>query len=306
MATLTISNLPPNPDSGTPSDPNAMLQQDTEKLFSDQQQMAADYAAIGAALTNMETAMKSGNTQEIFMALQVALYQIMPDIESYQGDNIQQLSDAQNISSDLRTFGTDGQNAFNDTSGNSAAALFDNTQDLIGGDANNNGSNYNFNVTVTVTNSSGQVVVNDQSESWIQLLDGDTTGGLANVWGSNTTALDTNDAATILGSLQSIETQFGGTNGSGGSWGNTSEMATTIAGWYNQSNTDPAMPQAQIKTIQGAYQQITQSVSTLATSIQTNEQFYTQQFNQVLGIDNNMLQSQNQQVTTLVQNEISS
>jgi hypothetical protein len=274
---LNITSTP-SFSSSTQNDPNKQLASDAQQLWNDRQQMEDDYNAIQAALTQMLADLKSKDPTSVFMALMVALYQIFPAIEAYKGDNIKQLADSENIASDLRTFITGGETAFNKTDGSNASDLFYFIQDL-----NGDGSTSTYNVQGTANGTSF-------NESWLSFLTDKT------IWGSNT-PLDATDEAYLVQSVADIKSQFGA------DWGNTAKMQSDIANWYNQSSTTMGEPAPQIKAIQGDCQQATQAVSTLATSTQTNEQFYTQEFNQIIGIDNSLLQGEASQSTALVQNQ---
>jgi hypothetical protein len=241
--------------------------------------MEQDYNAIGTALTNMLNDLKSGDPTKVFMALMVALYQIFPAIEAYKGDNIKQLADSENVASDIRSFVTGAETAFNDTSGNGATNLYYYVHDLNEAP-----------VSITIN---GQTT---NYNNWLALLSDQPSSG-PQIWGGNP-ALDPTDESYVVQSFSDINTEFGQ-----GVWGNTGSMATEIKNWYTISNQNPEAPASQIKSIQNDTQQANQSVSTLATSTQSNEQFYTQEFNQIIGIDNDLLQGQAQQNTNIVQNQ---
>lgn len=288
-----------NPEAG---DPNKPMAADVINLYNDRLALAAELAAIRTALDQMEADLKSPDKEKVFQAMMIALNQVFPAIEQYKGDNVKQLADNENIASDIRGFITSAQSAFNDTTvknntnnadwirGNkiyqSLEPLYDSTTNV----------EVAMKVSFTAPGISGET-----QESWLDLLMD------KRLWGDNT-PLDQTNCDYLKESIGSIQGQFVKDGKSFWTAGSAGDIGAAVAWWY-QTSTQPGpkgeapVPSAQLKAVQGALQQSTQSVSTQATSLQTQEQYYTQEFNQLIGIDNSIKQNEATQVTTLVKNQ---
>lgn len=273
--------LPPGAPS--PFDPNnqnddpgnyandQQIASDVNQWLADQNQMSLDKTAIETALANL----KSGSPDAIFAALMAFFMQIFPDVLNYQQDNMNSLADSQNISSDLRGFVNSIQNDFNEgasISAGQAADLNNNAQDLF---------------------------------NWTNYLDGTST--TPGPW-SGAPPLDPTDGGQINQMISGIASEFGGTGGSATvlptNW--AGNIAPDMNTWFTPpapGGTGPANPAPQIKAIQGDLQQANSSVSTMATTTQTSEQFYTNQYNQLTGIDNSMQQNSASEVSSFVTNQ---
>ncbi len=306
MSGVTI-NVPTWEGSG--SDPNQPLLQDVMKLLTDRAQMAQDLSAIGTALEQMLHDLQSGDPNKVFTAMMVALYQIFPAIEAYKGDNIEQLADSENVGSDLRSFITGAQASFNTACGtapnqDAANDLYNYIHDLDGNapiSVSYNGTTYTY-------------------SNWVSFLS-DTSGSSGSFWQAinMTPPLDTDTASYLDQATAGIKEQFDNPGDPGSTppippvdvWGQSnfgdyiSDLYNTSIG--NTSGIENPLTQTgamqSIKSVQSELQQSTQSVSTMATSVQTNEQFYTQEYNQILGIDNNLLQGESKQDSNFVQNQ---
>lgn len=289
---MTIGPTPFDPNNQNDDPANykndQQITNDVQQYIDDQNQMSADYAAIQTALANLFPAGGHMSPDQIFAALMAFFMQVFPDILSYQEGNMNLLADSQNISSDLRGFVNSIQNDFN-TGANATAAdmqdMINNTQDL----------------------SNWTTFLSSKNSAW------------------TTPPLDPTDAGQINQQLTDIENQFTHQDNSTTSpnpnpiindWGNAQNMANDMTGWpsstsggaipgwfSNPDTTNPANPAPQIKAIQGSLQQANSSVSTMATTTQTSEQFYTNQYNQLTGIDNSMQQNSASEVSSFVTNQ---
>ena len=68
-------------------------------------------------------------------------------------------------------------------------------------------------------------------------------------------------------------------------------------------NNDPTAPNPAIKAIQGDLQQINSAVSSQATTLNTQIQFFTSQYNQFVNVDASLQKSQISQDNSLVNNQ---
>lgn len=288
-------------------DPNQPLKADVTTMFFDRQLLQSELDSIQAALQQMEADAKSPDKGKVFMAMMVAITQVFPAIEEYKGDNIRQLADNENVASDLRAFVTSAQAGFNDTTkdttdahgaGNGAdmtrgVRIYQSLAGLFGlsPDGNNPPDFDEMNVHFTINGV-------HKSESWLNLLT-DT-----DVWGS-ATPISLANKGYLTQAIGNIEGEFG--NNWVDKMDNVTAMGHTVWQWQQASLTPqpsgPPIPSAELKSVQSDLQQGTQATSTQATSLQTQEQYYTQEFNQITGVDNSIKQSQASQVTTLVHNQ---
>lgn len=298
-------------NSGNTNDTN--IENDVQQWLNDQAQIGVDESDLQTALAQMEKEAKSGN---VFGAMMVFFTSVFPDVLTYQQDTMNTLADSQNIASDLRAFATSIQNDFNASAGLSPTtvvngqvepnqAALDNAKDLF-----NNTNDLN---------------------SWATFLSNPQSGF---PWTSANCPLDHSDGLTITSQMSGIVSAFGGSNGeqvqtgwnyNNGTWTaiNTSvswsdsdegsSMAAALYAWNNTTNlpsnapsgtTPPNVPPAnQVKEIQGNLQQANSAVSTMATTTQTTEQFYTNQYNQLTGIDNSIQQNTISEESSFVTNQ---
>jgi hypothetical protein len=255
------SGLPSNQTQSAAQN-NQNISNDVQQWIDDQQSLSAIATDIQIALAGMEKELHSGN---VFGAMMMFFTQIFPDVLSYQEGTMNVLADSQNIASDLRAFATQAQNDFNTaaqdagnvTGTDLAHDLYDNVEDL---------------------------------NQWAQYLSTPNS-----YWNATNCPLDVNDATTIedqTNTTTGIGSYFG-TNGA--DWGNFTNMTNDMNSWFTapsgSSSNPPASPAPAIKGIQGCLQQANSAVSTMATTTQTTEQFYTNQYNQLTGIDNSMQQN---------------
>lgn len=114
---------------------------------------------------------------------------------------------------------------------------------------------------------------------------------------SNGNWLDPNDQQNMLSSLQTVFKNFGANPGQL----NTTEVTTCMKNWFPAQNT--SQPNPSIAAVQNSFQVLNNSCSALSTTATTLEQFWTNIFNQLEGLTNNMYQSTAQSNSAFVQNE---
>lgn len=112
--------------------------------------------------------------------------------------------------------------------------------------------------------------------------------------GSNS-PLDQGLIKSMLSAIDQIKTQFGS------DWGNIGLMAADWMNWLQQANNGTAAPQ--INSIQNGLQTLTQSVSALSTTTNTQLQFMVQIFQQILSIVNSAMRTQQEGTSTFVKNQ---
>jgi hypothetical protein len=269
---VPVPGLPPKDGSSQSYEIAEQNMEDAvNQLILDRAQMTKDLGALLEALEKMKEEIKNGHAD---IALMMAFTTIFPAIFQYKQDNMVQLADSENIASGLRSFVNNAATAFNqkglpnnsptDPKDDAAKDLYDNVTAL---------------------------------SAWSQYLSTAQNGE----WTSSTLPLDPTDAQNIKSSCDNIANQFTA------DWGNTAKMNSDMVNWYtaptDDGKTPPAEPATQIKAIQGALQTSNSAVSTLATTTQTQEQFYTNEYNQITGITNSLQQSQATQTGTLVHNQ---
>lgn len=303
-------------NSGNTNDTN--IQNSVQQWLDDQAQVGIDKQAIDAAIAQMEADITHGNN--VFGAMMIFFSSIFPDVLTYQEDTMNTLADSQNISSDLRSFVTQIQKDFNtgatlDPNGSGSASananaidLYNNTQDL---------------------KSWTDFLDRAQSGLWtsktcpLDASDGETISN----------SLKDIEGAFGGGSASGVQVQTGwnwgpGPNNGPDQWNPTyttvnwtskdggAGMATAMWNWNNSTalpttgtppsgtpGPTPPQPATEIKEIQGDLQQSNSSVSTMATTTQTTEQFYTNQYNQLTGIDNSMQQNTISEESSFVTNQ---
>jgi len=278
---------------------NQQMGADVTQYQQDQASMAADISALHQALNNMAAEL-ANNPQDAGLALMTFFTQILPDVLGIQQDQMNVLADSQNIASDLRSFVTSAQTDFNAGANVTSAQtqdLYDNSMDL---------------------------------SNWTSYLSNSANFPDASNPGKNfTPPLDPTDAGQIQNMVTSIGQQFShydnssksnksdwGPDGTGNNWAGqmVRDMATGwggtngdpfIPGWFAPpaSGANPTSPATQIKAIQGDLQQANSAVSTQATTTQTQEQFFTNQYNQFVGVTNSLQQSFASENTASVNNQ---
>jgi hypothetical protein len=111
----------PSPQNDPADDINQELQKDYDTWQADQEQLKEDLQQVLAMLDKMQKAEHGGKFDSVSIALSMAFTCVLPTIFSEKEDNLNQLSDSQNIASDLRRYVTLIQNDFNSI-GNGASA----------------------------------------------------------------------------------------------------------------------------------------------------------------------------------------
>ncbi|NDD58245.1 MAG: hypothetical protein EBZ47_03200 [Chlamydiae bacterium] len=266
MSVPPPSSLPSGSSAGssnTADANNAQMQNDVNQWYADSQKISIDESAFYAALAQMNELAAEGKTD---LALMYLFTSVFPAMLSFQEDTITLLADSQNISSDLRNFVSCAENDFN--AGGSAspeqmADMYNNVQSL---------------------------------NSWASYLSSDNPG----YWSAGSGApLSATDAANIEDDCNTIAGVFGTTD-----WGNPANMSNDVKSWFSEpTSSDNAIPSQNIKTVQGAFQQANSAVSSISTTLQSQEQFYIDQYNQYVGIDNSMQQSECTQNAAFVNNQ---
>jgi hypothetical protein len=97
--------------------------------------------------------------------------------------------------------------------------------------------------------------------------------------------LDPTDQANMLTSLQAIYAAFGATPGQL----NGNEVMTAAKNWFTNTGKNP--PNQNITTVQNEFQSLNNSVSSLSTTATTMEQYWSNIFNQMQGLESDMFQS---------------
>ena len=274
------------PSPGNPTNPSGdslwtKLQDDYNQWYEDQQQIQDDLTQVLAMLDKMKKAEQGGHYDSVSVALQMAFMCVFPTIFSEKEDNINQLSDSMNISSDLRTYVTSIQNDFNNAPTESTTVPAGSTQ------------------SPAETNAQDLIDRVTDLNRWVNFLQNSSSGF------NGVTAIDATDATNITTAISDITTAFGK------DWGCSANMATDMTNWNNPTPVTPPSggtpippePAPQIKEIQGDLQQANSSVSTMSTTTQTTEQFYTNEYNQITGIDNSMQQSWVSGQTSMINNQ---
>ena len=103
----------PSPQNDPADDINQELQKDYDTWQADQEQLKEDLQQVLAMLDKMQKAEHGGKFDSVSIALSMAFTCVLPTIFSEKEDNLNQLSDSQNIASDLRRYVTLIQNDFN-------------------------------------------------------------------------------------------------------------------------------------------------------------------------------------------------
>jgi hypothetical protein len=103
----------PSPQNTPADDINQDLQKDYQTWQDDQEQLKEDLEQVLAMLDKMQKAEHGGKFDSVSIALSMAFTCVLPTIFSEKEDNLNQLSDSQNLASDLRRYVTLIQNDFN-------------------------------------------------------------------------------------------------------------------------------------------------------------------------------------------------
>ena len=260
---------PPNFSDNNPNNTN--MNNDVQQWVEDNDQMQADKATLNAALASMGKDLTSGNTDGALMLLFTA---VLPGVLGYQQDSMSMLGE--NITSDLRNFNNNIQSDFN-AGGNITSAQ---AQDLV-----NN--------------------VNDL-KTWTTFLSTAQSGG----WSSANAPLSASDASEIQENANDIQNQL--TNNGKLGW-NSKTVQTDMNDWFaapvaalpsgSTTPTDPTQPNPAIKAVQGDNQQINSAVSSQATTLNTQIQFFTSQYNQFVNVDSSLQKSQISQDNSFINNQ---
>jgi hypothetical protein len=270
---------PPNFNDNNPNNTN--MNNDVNQWCQDNAQMQADKTTLNNALAAMAADIGKGKGDNTDGALMLLFTAVLPGVLTYQQDSMNMLADSQNISSDLRNFNNSIQDDFN-AGGN---ITYPQAQDL-----------YNN--------------VNDLN-TWAKFLSTAQPGG----WTTADAPLSAANATEIENNTAGIENSFEG-NGGSGNW-NPSTIQQDMANWFatpvtelpNGPNyvptpsSDPAGPAPEIKAIQGNTQQINSAVSSQATTLNTQIQFFTGQYNQFVNVQSSLQKSQISQDNSFVSNQ---
>jgi hypothetical protein len=260
------------------------MKNDYDQWLLDQKAQAADDEEVKSALASMEELMAEAkighNKNAEFMAMMLFFYQVMPNLMQQQQDNITALADSQNIDSDLRNFVTNIQGDINSGYTNSSGGA---------------GSSYTINQP-TAEDIMGNIA---DLKQWTTFLSTTSCNG--------TTPLDASDADNLLSNMSSIATSIGDTYTPGGSNFNTIAITVenTINGIYGEQPNNPQFQanQQTVSSIQQNLQQANSTTSSIATTTQTTEQFFVNQYNQFTGIDNSLQQSYASTNNSMVNNQ---
>jgi len=269
---------PPNFNDNNPNNTN--MNNDVNQWCQDNAQMQADKTTLNNALAAMAGDIGKGKGDNTDGALMLLFTAVLPGVLTYQQDSMNMLADSQNISSDLRNFNNSIQNDFNAGSAVTPAQaqdLFNNVNDL---------------------------------NTWAKFLSTGQSGG----WTTADAPLSAANATEIENNTTGIKTAFEG-NGGAANW-NTTNIKTDMQQWFatpiselpgpNQPtppNPNPAGPAPQIKAIQGDTQQINSAVSSQATTLNTQIQFFTGQYNQFVNVQSSLQKSQISQDNSFVNNQ---
>lgn len=351
-----------NPDGNQSNDQinNQNITADYDQWYTDEQTMQQDEESLAAAIADLVNVSHGHNYNATFEAMMMFFTQVFPDVLNIQQDQLNTLSDSQNISSDLRSFVTSIQNDMNTisqsqlytnnpTSGNpswssrpnwTAAgdgdASFDfygNTCDLyawahfLSSSSSTNGLSANissplnvsdanqmeqysvgianeivnpwgtssYSVTFNVKNNN--ILNDDQGNLWFTDPASNPTtpsGATSNPFPTPPSGQDYigfNVAYAIWLSSQTINYN---TNPPPAPSGGGNPLSTQPGVWTDNNP---------IKTIQQNLQEDNSATSSISTTTQTTEQFYTNQYNQLTGIDNSMQQNFVEEISAIIQNE---
>ena len=336
---------------------NQNMQTDYDQWYSDEQTMQQDEESLATAIADLVNVSHGHNYNATFEAMMMFFTQVFPDVLNIQQDQLNTLSDTQNISSDLRSFVTSIQNDSNTLSG---ANLYTNTPS--NGNPSWSGPNWP---------GAGGEYLNAAHDfygntcdlyAWAHFLGSpDSVQGLS---GANapSSALSSSDAEQITGYSVSIANEI--LNPWSGAYASAPAAGLSVSGtganiltdnnninWMNETIQNPSSPNGifpnvttphngfniayvlwlssqnisynttlgsstttanqptvwtdntPLKDIQQDLQQDNSSTSSLATTTQTTEQFYTNQYNQLTGIDNSMQQNFVEEISAIIQNE---
>ena len=107
--------------------------------------------------------------------------------------------------------------------------------------------------------------------------------------------VDPSTKANILDALKDIKDSFGA------DWGSGAGVAADLNAWGKVDPSNP-QPSAFLKDVSNDLQTINQSVSAMSTTTNTQLQFQTEQYKQIMGTFNDMLKTLIQQNATPIQN----
>ena len=264
---------PPQFSDNNPNNTN--MNNDVQQWCNDNEQLQADKTTLNNALAAMSKDIGQGKNDNTDGALMLLFTAVLPGVLTYQQDSMNMLADSQNISSDLRNFNNSIQDDFNQGA------------NIQQGDAANPGAQDLFNN------------VNDLN-TWAKFLSQGQAGG----WTAADAPLSSANATEIENNTDDIKTQFAG---DGTTKWNEGEIQPDMAKWFATppatSTTDPTDPAKQIKEIQGDTQQINSTVSSQATTLNTQIQFFTGQYNQFVNVQSSLQKSHVSQDNSFVNNQ---
>lgn len=258
----------------TPPDPYSQLLADEQAFTNDTNALAADQAALTSDLKTLD------GMHDAFAKFMYILMVIMPAMGQTRGDNIKIQGDAMNIDSDMRSIASQAQGIFNNQSFPDTTDFYVQLYQL-----------YNW--------LNGPNAVSMQPAMKTQL-----TGQIAAIF----MAFPTTPNGVQPGGFNWVN-PYPGTNDAGWSLVNGvptpppgaptqaefSQMQLDLNGAWASMGTTGQMP-SWLKNISDSFTTITQTVSNISQATGTLIQFYTNDFNQYLGLFHNALDAENKQV----------
>lgn len=249
--------------------------QDLQAWKDAEDQYSLSESTFKSFLEQLATVLESQDPNAIQIMFMELSSNVLNPMLNMKGDNIGILSASMQLSSDLKAFTNQLQNDFYS---NAQTANPESMTDFL--------TAYNY------------------LQQDITTLEEPYNGG--------SSPLDPSTAGNIASNLSEIKTQFGT------DWGNAAAMATDINTWLSSTATTPSDnpipggninppipndPYNQVKTITGDFQQVNSNVSTYSTTTQTSMQFFVNEYNQCMGIDNSTQQSLMTGIAAMVNNQ---
>lgn len=254
----------------TSTDPSVLDQQFSTD-FNNQLTTVTTYLEEQATLQGMIATLKGMKDPQL--AMNYVLYTLWPALLGQTEGNINQLSGNLNIDSDIRNYGSSATNVFNEGANASSTDIANFIQYLD-----------SLRTNVLLAENPGNVTVNGNSVAVAPLIDSTDGNSILSAISGIASAL-TGGATTDIGQLVT-----GGADAS---------LADTTWGQIFGPNATQAQ-QTTVGQIQQDLSTINQTASTVATPTQSNLQFITSVYQQILSVMQNIAQSLSTQETTFV------
>jgi hypothetical protein len=110
-------------------------------------------------------------------------------------------------------------------------------------------------------------------------------------------------SAAVMTDIDDIQNLFGGNSSNGGGYGNGSDMESDYNVWQNGTPGTPPVTPPQLTALNTDFQTIMETVSTLGAALNAKLSYFTNDYNQLMGIYKNVYKDVNTQETTIVHNE---